>query len=69
MKFVRDLSNPALMKWLNDPVEEHPIWQAIFVLMAACNELCEPWFITKGLVHEAYRRHLITAQICEEMIG
>jgi len=69
MKFVRDLSNPALMEWLNDPVEEHPIWQAIMVLTTAVQERVEPWFITKGLVHEAYRRHLISAERCEEMVG
>jgi hypothetical protein len=69
MKFVRDLSNPALKEWLNDPVEEHPIWQAIFVLMAACNDHTEPWFITKGLVAEAYRRRLIDKTTYEEMVG
>lgn len=69
MKFVRDLSNPALMEWLNDPVEEHPIWQAIMVLlMAGCRPI-EPWLITRELVAEAYRRDLVSIATYEEMVG
>jgi len=68
MKFIRDLSNLALMEWINDPVEEHPIWQAIMVLMTAGHGRVEPWPITKGLVAEAYRRRLINKDTYEDMV-
>lgn len=69
MKIIRDLSNDALLEWFEDPVEEHPIWQAIMVLtMAGCRPI-EPWLITRELVAEAYRRNLVSIATYEEMVG
>jgi hypothetical protein len=68
-KLIGDLTNDALRLWFDDPVEEHPVYQALMILMTAGDREVDPWWLTMELVIEASKRDLIDDETFNMMVG
>ena len=60
VKLIGGLTNDALQLWLENPVEEHPIFKALMVLMTPAGRKVRSYRLAVRLTDEARTRKLIS---------